>query len=92
MATIELTLEKECGLQPGTDLHLVKVDGKKLIVEVTAAKVPLEDIVKAFEAKEQSTPKRKMEDILADYPGGRLFKTAQEVDEYLKAERDSWDK
>ena len=33
--TIELTLDKECDLQPGTDFHLVKVDGKKLTVEVT---------------------------------------------------------
>jgi predicted ribonuclease YlaK len=27
----------------------------------------------------------------ADYTGGRLFKTAEEVDAYIREERDSWD-
>lgn len=35
---------------------------------------------------------RSIDEILAGYPGGRLFKNAREVDEYLKAERDSWDR
>ena len=34
--------------------------------------------------------KRKISDILANYPGGQLFKTAAEVDAYIKEERDSW--
>lgn len=35
---------------------------------------------------------RTIDEILAGYPGGRLFKNAREVDEYLKTERDSWDR
>lgn len=31
-------------------------------------------------------------DLVKDQPGGRLFKTADEVDEYLRQERDSWDR
>jgi len=27
----------------------------------------------------------------ANYTGGRLFKTAEEVDAYIREERDSWD-
>ncbi|MFO0927621.1 MAG: hypothetical protein U0736_11370 [Gemmataceae bacterium] len=37
------------------------------------------------------SPKRSLADILAGYPGGQLFRTAEEVDAYLRAERDAWD-
>ena len=29
-------------------------------------------------------------DLVKDLPGGRLFKTADEVDDYIRQERDSW--
>ncbi len=38
------------------------------------------------------TPSPSIDEILADYPGGRLFKTADEVDAYIRAERDAWDR
>ena len=31
-------------------------------------------------------------DILAECPGQKLFKTAEEVDTYIKGERASWDR
>tara|TARA_Y100001934_G_C12048935_1_gene629810 strand:- start:443 stop:649 length:207 start_codon:yes stop_codon:yes gene_type:complete len=31
-------------------------------------------------------------DILAQFPGQRLFKTAEEVEAHLRDERDSWDR
>lgn len=31
-------------------------------------------------------------DLVKDLPGHRLFKTADEVDEYIRQERDSWDR
>lgn len=31
-------------------------------------------------------------DVLERMPGHRLFKTAEEVDAYLREERDSWDR
>ncbi len=37
------------------------------------------------------TPKRSVLDILADASGQRLFKTAEEVDAYIREERDSWE-
>jgi hypothetical protein len=40
---------------------------------------------------EDLPPKRPFWDVVGDYPGGKLFKTAEEVDAYLRAERDSWD-
>jgi hypothetical protein len=33
-----------------------------------------------------------MIDIIEESPGQRLFKTADEVDEYIRQERDSWDR
>jgi hypothetical protein len=40
---------------------------------------------------EPALPKRRLSDILADYPGGQLFRSAEEVDNYLRAEREAWD-
>jgi hypothetical protein len=31
-------------------------------------------------------------DLVKDLPGGRLFKTVEEVDVYIREERDSWDR
>ncbi len=36
-------------------------------------------------------PKRSAIDILAEAKGYRLFKTAQEVETYIREERDSWE-
>ncbi len=41
---------------------------------------------------EEEMPKRPLREVLGDYPGGQLFKSAEEVDAYLRTERDSWDK
>jgi hypothetical protein len=37
------------------------------------------------------TIRRSAVDILAEAPGHRLFKTAAEVDDYLRQEREAWD-
>ncbi len=37
-------------------------------------------------------PKKSIEEIIGDYPGGQSFKTGAEVDQYIREERDSWDK
>ena len=36
--------------------------------------------------------RRSVVDVLAEVPGQRLFKTAEEVDAYIKEERDGWDR
>jgi hypothetical protein len=38
-----------------------------------------------------SPPKRRLSDVLGQYAGGQLFRSAEEVDAYLRAERESWD-
>ena len=37
-------------------------------------------------------PHRSALDILEEAPGNRLFDTAAEVDSYIQAERESWDR
>ena len=37
-------------------------------------------------------PLRSAVDILAEAPGQRLFKTAAQVDDYIGAERESWER
>ncbi len=39
-----------------------------------------------------TSPRRSMREILNELPGGRIFKTAAEVDAYLREERDSWER
>jgi len=36
-------------------------------------------------------PQRPFWSVVGDYPGGQLFGSAEEVDAYLAAERNSWD-
>ncbi|MGH2593275.1 MAG: hypothetical protein ACRDGG_07160 [Anaerolineae bacterium] len=42
--------------------------------------------------EEEQVEKRFAVDILAEAPGHRLFKTAEEVDAYIREERDSWER
>lgn len=44
------------------------------------------------EEQEQVAEGRHVLDILAELPGHQLFKTAEEVDAYIREERDSWDR
>jgi len=58
------------------------VPGQRVIVTVEATET----------TEEAPTEKRHVIEIIADLPGYRLFKTAEEVDEYIREDRDSWDR
>ena len=45
-----------------------------------------------IQARPEQQQKRSVFEILANYPGGVLFKSADEVDAYIQAERDSWER
>ena len=45
-----------------------------------------------FVVLEDTIPKRPIFEVLKDYPGRKLFQSAKEVDDYLKEERESWDR
>lgn len=42
--------------------------------------------------EDAAMPKRRLRDVLAGYGGGQAFGSAEEVDAYLREERDSWDR
>jgi hypothetical protein len=42
--------------------------------------------------EDEAMPKRRLRDVLAGYQGGQSFRSAEEVDAYLRAERESWDR
>lgn len=72
---------------------VVGPDGK---VEITVPELQPGQHVTVTIQPEQTTPEApeeriSMYDLIKDLPGGRLFKTAEAVDEYLRQERDSWD-
>ncbi len=40
---------------------------------------------------EAMAPKQRLSDVLASFPGGQLFQSAEEVEAFLRAEREAWD-
>jgi hypothetical protein len=63
--------------------------GQRMTVTIEAASTPPE----TTEPAEAPQPeKRHVIDIIAETPGHQLLKTAEEVDAYIKEERDSWDR
>ena len=61
-------------------------------VEVASPELEVGQTVDVVVTRSASTERRSVVDILADAPGQRLFKTAKEVDDYIKEERASWDR
>jgi hypothetical protein len=54
--------------------------------------VPGQEVTVSIEtAGEAPTEKRHVLDILAEMPGRRQFHTAEEVDAYIREERDAWE-
>jgi hypothetical protein len=52
------------------------------------------DLAPVAQEHEEETEKLTIDEHLAraNYKGGALFKTAEEVDAYIRAERDSWER
>jgi hypothetical protein len=69
----------------------VQAGGK---IEVADAQLPVGASVEIIVLLPQSTPtaRRSILDVLAEAPGHLTFETAEEVDAYLRAERDAWER
>jgi hypothetical protein len=75
-----LTFQVQTTVLPGHRIEIQAPDlaeGRSVTVLVLVDETPL--------------PKRRLSDILAHYPGGQLFRSAEEVDNYLRTEREAWD-
>ena len=69
----------------------VQAGGK---IEVIDAQLPVGASVEVIVLLPQTNPnaRRSILDILTEAPGHLAFETAAEVDAYLRAERDAWDR
>ena len=60
---------------------------------MVAVSAPGQEVTVSIETEgEAPTAKRRAADILAELPGHLQFHTAEEVDAYLREERDSWER
>ena len=63
-------------------------------IEVTDSQLPIGQSVEVIVLlpAQQTEPRRSIMEILAEAPGHLVFHTAQEVDTYLRQERDAWER
>lgn len=62
-------------------------------IEIRAPELPEGSIATVMiTIAEAEQPKRPLREVLGDYRGGQLFRTAEEVEAYLSEERGSWDR
>ncbi|HEY7984502.1 MAG TPA: hypothetical protein VID73_10050 [Ktedonobacterales bacterium] len=69
---------------------VVGPDGK---IEVDAHELtPGQRVTVTIQPEELPVRNLHMIDLIEQSPGQRLFRTAEEVDEYIRQERDSWER
>ena len=61
-------------------------------IEIVDKKLPVGESVNVVVLRSNRAEQRSALDILKEAPGQHLFKTAEEVESYLKNERTSWDR
>jgi hypothetical protein len=62
-------------------------------IEIQAPELPIGQGATVFIVLDENQPsKRPLREVLGDYAGGGLFRSAEEVDAYLREERASWDR
>jgi hypothetical protein len=75
-----------------TPVRIETVVGEDGVIQVRAPELaPGQHVTVTIEATE-TAEKQHAIDIIANLPGHRQFKTAEEVDAYVSEERDSWDR
>ena len=79
-------------MQSALHLKATVLPGGK--IEVTDQALPSGEVMDVIILLSASSAiiRRSAVDILTEAPGQRLFKTAAEVDDYLRKERDLWDR
>jgi len=77
----------------GTVIHTRAIVGPDETIEIRAPELaPGQEVEVTLEVQAGSEEKRHVSDIIKDLPGHLEFKTAGEVDAYIREERDSWDR
>lgn len=87
-------IQQQVTVQAGGKVELICPElqaGEIVSVVVSAAPDPERGSARRSDDG-SSRPRRSAWEIINDGPRERLFKTAQEVDDYIREERDSWDR
>lgn len=79
-------------MQSAQEVYSTTVHQLPTSEQLQLASLILEKIAEAQRKAEAEPRRRSIREILEDCPGGRIFKTAEEVDEYLRQERESWER
>ncbi len=77
-------------MQKALHLKTTVLPGGK--IEVVDRELRVGESVDVVVLRSATSPQRSAVDILAEAPGRRLFKTAEDVQTYLKDERASWER
>ncbi|MCC6418957.1 MAG: hypothetical protein IT429_12045 [Gemmataceae bacterium] len=78
---MSVTLEMKTRILPG---HRIEIQAPELPVGREATVV--------IRVEDAPPAKRPLREVLGEYRGGQLFRSAEEVDAYLRQERESWDR
>lgn len=77
----------------GTVIHTRAVVGPDGTIEIRAPELaPGQEVEVTVEVQAGSVSGRHISEIIKDLPGHLEFQTAEEVDAYIREERDSWDR
>lgn len=77
----------------GTVIHTRAVVGPDGTIEIRAPELaPGQEVEITVEVQATPEPRRHVREIIKDLPGHLEFQTAEEVDAYIREERDSWDR
>ena len=91
-------MERQGEAAMGTVIHTRAVVGPDGSIEIRAPELtPGQEVeitieAQATEPEEEPEEKKHAIDILRNLPGHLVFQTAEEVDDYIREERDSWDR
>ena len=89
---MQQVLQQRVTVQAGGKVELVcpELKAGEIVDVVVSAAIDGGRTSSRLPGGERPRPRRSVLDILNEAPGHLLFKTAQEVDEYIREERDSW--
>ncbi len=79
-------------MQPALHITTQVLPGNKIEIQVPEAAIGDTIDVFVILPEKPESKRRSVIDILNELPGRRLFKTPEEVDQYLQEERESWER
>jgi hypothetical protein len=79
-------------MQSAQEMYISTIAAWPSREQLRLASLIIDGFARSHREAETETKRQSALDILDELPGGRIFKTADEVDAYLREERDSWER